>query len=83
MPSLRNSLVQLKGYSPIKVGTPIERAQPVTLRPQPVSSPALPPTLARSSVMISSLPSISTNVDGILRQFYGGRSLPMRRLILP
>jgi hypothetical protein len=40
-------------------------------------------TLRRSTVMISSLPSISTDVDGITRQFYGGRALPTRRLIQP
>jgi hypothetical protein len=34
-------------------------------------------------VMISSLPSIATSVDGIVRQFYGIRNLPQRRLILP
>lgn len=77
MPSLKNSLVSLGGgYSPIKVSSPIVPARPV-------SAPIAPVTIQRSPVMISSLPSISTNVDGIVRQFYGGRPLPTRRLILP
>jgi hypothetical protein len=40
----------------------------------------LPSHLTRSPVMISSLPAISTNVDGITRQFYNPRGLPSRRL---
>lgn len=83
MPSLRNSLVTLRGYSPIttRPTAPIERAGPVMANP--VSSPVLATSLQRSTAMISSIPSISTNVDGIVRQFYGGRSLPTRRLIQP
>lgn len=62
----------------VKVSAPI---QPVKM---PVSMPTpLPYNLAQSNIMISSLPSIATDVDGITRQFYGGRPLPTRRLILP
>jgi hypothetical protein len=43
-------------------------------------APMLPSHLTRSPVMISSLPAISTNVDGITRQFYNPRGLPSRRL---
>ena len=54
----------------------------------PIATPIVPPMdmhyLTQSPVMISSLPSISTNVDGITRQFYGGSgSVPMRRVLLP
>jgi hypothetical protein len=77
MPSLKNSLVSLSGgYSPVKPTTPIAPAQPV-------SAPTQANNFVRNTLMISSLPSISTNVDGIVRQFYGGRPLPTRRLILP
>lgn len=54
---------------------------------QPVAGPIhvppqLPEHLSQSTVMLSSLPSIATNVDGITRQFYNS-NLPIRRLILP
>lgn len=39
-----------------------------------------PPYLGRNPVMLSSLPTIGTAEDASLRQFYGGRNLPMRRL---
>jgi len=32
--------------------------------------------------MISSMPSISTSSDGLMRQFYGGANVPTRRLML-
>jgi hypothetical protein len=43
-------------------------------------APMLPSHLTRSPVMLSSLPAIATNVDGITRQFYNPRGLPQRRL---
>lgn len=43
----------------------------------------LPYNLKQSSVMISSVPAIASGVEGITRQFYGGRALPTRRLINP
>jgi hypothetical protein len=78
MPSLRNSLVALdpKRYQRVDPHPPV--AEP--FRPNPAPEP--PITIRRSSVFLSSLPPISTEVDGILRQFYGG-SLPMRRLVNP
>lgn len=55
----------------------------------PIAAPVhMPPIethhLTQSPVMISSLPSISTQVDGITRQFYGASgNVPMRRVLLP
>lgn len=62
----------------VKVSDPIQRVKNPVSMPTPV-----PYNLAQSTIMISSLPSIATNVDGVTRQFYGGRPLPTRRLILP
>jgi hypothetical protein len=59
----------------------VQPARPVSIATPIV--PKLPDHLTQSTVMISSLPSISTNVDGITRQFYGGRTLPVRRLVRP
>lgn len=78
MPALKDTFVELDPNRYQRV-TPAANA--------PTFMPALPPeppiAIRRSSVLISSLPIISTNVDGITRQFYGGRTLPMRRLITP
>jgi hypothetical protein len=76
MPTLKNSLIDLdpKRYRPVD---PIARQVPINLPPEP------PIVIRRSPVMISSLPAISTDVDGIARQFYGGQNAPTRRLILP
>jgi hypothetical protein len=77
MPSMRASLVDL---SPDRYHR-IEPAEPTIAKPIP--APELPIVIRRSPVMISSLPSIATDVDGIARQFYGGPHVPTRRLILP
>lgn len=46
--------------------------------------PTLPQHLTRSAVMLGSLPAIATSVSqGVTQQFYGGRMLPRRQLILP
>ena len=62
------------------------RYKPVSQRPVGGSvstAPNLPVHLQQSTVMISSLPSISTNAaDSVLRQFYPANNLPTRRLIL-
>jgi hypothetical protein len=74
MPSLRNSAIVLdkERYRP----APAAAAAPLIQHP-----PIEAPNLRRSQVMISSLPSISTDVDGITRQFYGGtRNFPTRRI---
>jgi hypothetical protein len=76
MPSLRDSAIQLdsdryRAVSPSAQADIIQHA------------PAVSAFLTKSPVMISSLPSIATSVDGIVRQFYGIRNLPQRRLILP
>ena len=79
MPSLKSSLISLdpKRYErldPRPVKGPIEA--PFT----PMPAPEFPTGLKRSTVMLSSLPIISTNVDGVIRQFYGGPNFPSRRL---
>ena len=51
--------------------------------PPPILTPSLPADLTLSTVMISSLPGIATNVDGITRQFNGRGTVPTRRLITP
>jgi hypothetical protein len=79
MPSLKSSLVEL---DPARY----ERADPRAPAAAPfIAMPAPEPPIAirRSAVMISSLPAISTNVDGVLRQFYGGRNFSTRRLVGP
>jgi hypothetical protein len=57
------------------------------IKPQPTAAPPLtpvhPPDLSPSTVMISSLPGIATNVDGVTRQFNGRGTVPTRRLITP
>jgi hypothetical protein len=77
MPSLRDSLIE---FDPKRYGrVPIQ--QPRLFNP--AMPPELPIAIRRSPVMISSLPPISTSVDGVLRQFYGGRNVPTRRLVTP
>jgi hypothetical protein len=81
MPSLRNSLVELdpKKYQRLEPGSPVARPEP--FRPSPAPEPPL--GMRRSTVMISSLPIISVNVDGVIRQFYGHGNFPSRRLVSP
>lgn len=77
MPKLTDSImkpdsVRYKPVSPRPVGGPVSAA------------PDLPSYMQQSTVMISSLPNISTNAtDSVLRQFYPSSNLPTRRLILP
>lgn len=78
MPSMRNSYIELdpKQY----------RRDPIMHRPEPPihinPAPEPPIVTHRSPVLISSMPAISTNVDGISRQFYA-KNLPTRRLTMP
>jgi hypothetical protein len=73
MPTLAASrAASLDNYKPV---------QPTPARPP--LTPLLPADLNVSSVMISSLPGIATNVDGITRQFNGRGTVPTRRLITP
>lgn len=80
MPALKDSFVELDPNR-------YQKIPPLANSYGPTFMPSLPPeppiVIRRSPVLISSLPIISTNVDGITRQFYGGRTLPMRRLITP
>ena len=75
MPSLAASRIALDPdrYRPKQPISPV----------QPILTPTLPADLTPSSVMISSLPGIYTNVDGITRQFNGRSTVPTRRLISP
>lgn len=83
MPSLRNSLIELDAEQYRRIDP---RRVPVAT-PEPPFRPALPPEfpggIRRSPVMISSLPIISTSVDNVIRQFYGGPNFPSRRLTNP
>jgi hypothetical protein len=74
MPTLSASRnVSLEGRTPIK-------PQPA---PAPPLTPVHPPDLSPSTVMISSLPGIATNVDGVTRQFNGRGTVPTRRIVTP
>jgi hypothetical protein len=55
---------------------------PVQPAPVPPIPTPLPAHLVPSSVMISSLPALGTDVDGITRQFYPNNN-PTRRLVVP
>jgi hypothetical protein len=81
MPSLKKSLVELdpKRYQRLDPHAGPARAEPFL----PMPAPEPPLGIRRSTVMISSLPIISTSVDGVLRQFYGGPNFPTRRLVTP
>lgn len=81
MPSLRNSLVELdpKRYQRIDPHAPAPAPVVDQFRAMPAPEP--PVGIRRSRVMLSSLPTISTNVDGVIRQFYGGPNFPTRRLV--
>lgn len=72
MPSLMASRISL---SPT-------RYRPVAPVTAPNPAPQPPIVIQRSPVMISSLPGISTQSDGLTRQFYYG-NLPMRRIMVP
>lgn len=76
MPNLRDSAVNLDSSRYRNISP---AAQPEQIQHAPIQ----PAYLSKSAVMISSLPSIATTVDGITRQFYGRGNLPTRRLILP
>jgi hypothetical protein len=80
MPNLRQSLVELDPKRYERHGT-VGQSGPEPFRPMPAPEP--PTGIARSAVMISSLPAVSTYVDGILRQFYGGPRVPTRRILGP
>jgi hypothetical protein len=71
MPSLSSRSVNLPSH--IKVPP-----QPVGVRAE---IPTPPPTyVGRHPFMLSSLPGIATTDDSAMRQFFGGRIAPMRRV---
>lgn len=78
MPSLKQSMIELdpKRYERIDPRLRAPVAEP--FRPMP--SPEPPIAIRRSPLMISSLPPISTSVDSVIRQFYGGGNFPTRRI---
>ena len=64
------------------------RWQPGPEMPKARGRPEMPmpssPHPAGNPMMLGSLPVIATNANqGISKQFYGGRTLPRRQLILP
>lgn len=86
MPSLKSSIkpVDPSRYKPVTmrpIATPIQSPGGPVMAP--INAPQLPSHLLPLPVRISGLPSISTDVDGITRQFYTTNNLPQRRLILP
>lgn len=73
MPSLNSRSVDLSSnYAQVQPGA---AAQPASSIPTPA-----PHYIGRSPMMTSSLPSIASTHDAALRQFYGGRNLPVRRV---
>lgn len=78
MPTLKASRFELSPERYRQV-----QSNPQSLRMPAGNAPQHPVVVRRSPVMISSLPSISTDVDGVSRQFYDGPNIPTRRLILP
>ena len=85
MPSLKSSLAKPdpSRYTPIRVNPVGPVRGPNEPISAPIHAPSLPVHLMPSPVRITGLPIISTNVDGITRQFYTNNNLPQRRLILP
>lgn len=84
MPSLRSRATGLTGYqlrNPATTGGVPPAGLP------PASHPALPPVmpehLVANSMMLTSLPAVSTTLDGATRQFFRGVNLPVRRVSLP
>lgn len=77
MPRLRDSAIDLPAEFH---GAARSIEPPPTINQHP---PVLPPHLGVSSTMISSLPAISTSLDGPTRQFYRRISVPTRRIALP
>jgi hypothetical protein len=39
--------------------------------------------VGRSSVLIAALPGVSTQSDGVIRQYYGGSAVPKGRIFVP
>lgn len=80
MPRMRDSAIDLPERFQ---GDPVHRGGMMESPPAPQHPPVLPPYLGPSSTMISSLPAISTSLDGATRQFYRRISVPTRRIALP
>jgi hypothetical protein len=62
--------------------------QPVGATPSPAPTgppPQLPNggTIPRSPYMLSAMPTMASTVDALQRQFYGGSSLPVHRILPP
>ena len=74
MPRLRDSAIQLdpQRYRPIEIAGAAAVTAPHIPTP-------LPRHLTQSPLLISSMPSIVSGVDGINRQFYGYARLPIQR----
>ena len=73
MPSLSSRSINLSNTH-VRV-TP----EPVGIGQQPLPTP-LPIGVLRSPLMLTSMPAIAATSEAAMRQFYGGRGLPMRRV---
>ena len=82
MPRMIDSMISLDPdkYQPIE---PLRGGTHAEPQPMPQPAPQLPMHLVQSTVMISSMPSIASGVDGITRQFYASGRIPTRRVTLP
>ena len=71
MPSLKDSRIPVP--------------QSMTRLPAPATppTPPMPDANGRSPVMLASLPGIGSGPDAIMRQFNGGRTVPMTRILVP
>lgn len=76
MPRLRDSAIQLDPNR-------YQRVEPTSQAMAPHVPTPLPGHLVQSPLLISSLPTITSGVDGITRQFYGYARLPLHRVTLP
>lgn len=84
MPSLKSRAVPLpQNYGPAR-GVVADPAAPGMVQAFAPDLPTVTPGyLTRSPFMVTSLPGLSTSLDGGPRQFFNSRALPVRRVALP
>lgn len=72
MPSARSTMqMPMDGY---------EEKPPAMMPPPQHQFPSVPSSMARSPIMLASLPNVGSAPDAILRQHLGGRAVPGGRL---
>lgn len=77
MPSLSSRQIDVSSSHVRARGGPIE----APISPAPIAMPTpQPPYLGRHPRMISSMPGVYATADAAIRQFYGGRNVPARRV---